>query len=373
MAVALLAAASAAPTSAVGTGGSTATLQPSVPHYRLALSFAEFSVLHDAAQAGVAKYGGDADLHVRLARSGDAVVWNVEITSTKLMEVLDYWMAERIAQLVGGLDFSVTLGDTARVALQTAKATHAKVREARQAPIYDVTTLDGVLERIGDGWAISTRAGRVPLTISEQLAGPAALAGHKVIATGIVRVAGTLDALRVLERRVNTLDLFVMSLCPFARRAEAEIIPRLLAARGTRPALQVHYIFYPLAAGPNGPYTCMHGEDEVRENLVQMLLRDEHPVAFLPYLQLRATSDEPWGVLAARAGLDAGDVLRISRRISADRQALIQHEYDYVARVCSVRDGSPTFLWESQSVDGVQNVPLLADVASPTGSCSAGD
>jgi hypothetical protein len=342
--------------------------------YQLSLTSAEFSFLRDAAQAGVAKYGGDADFNVRIANTGSGVAWYVTITNPKLMQVLDYWMAERISTLVGTVDFKRSLSDSATALLETAKVTHAKVKEALANPIWDPISFSGVLTKSGasGSWSVVTDSGLVRLNLSTIESQPSGLEGHEVLVRGAVRTVGQLDATRIIERKRNTLELFVMSLCPFGKKAEHDLISRLQSTRvAVAPALQVHYIFYIKKADSTQAFASMHGEEEVREDLVQMLVRDEYPKAYWSYLLLRAESSAPWEALGRKAGLLPKDVEQIRKRIASDRDGIIRREYSYVAGTHGIYDGSPTFVWEGAPVRQVRDIPFFSDVGTPTENCSS--
>lgn len=344
-------------------------MPPSVPHFTLVMSYAEFALVQQAARSATARFSGDAELRVDLGHSGDEVTWNVTINDAKFMELLDGALTERVSGISGAADSIEAARNAPVIDRATALSTRDRVHEALLAPSYELTTIEGTLRHDHGQWAVRSVDCDVPLSAGTVLSLADALVGHEVVASGVVRKAGILDAIRLVEKRPNTLDLFVMSLCPFARRAEASILPRLSVTAGGQPEVRVHYIFYAAKPDSREGFTCMHGEPEVRENLVQMLLRDEHPGQFPAYLQLRALSDEPWEVLAARAGLDATSLLRIAHRIASDRDELIAREYTYVALQCGVRDGSPTIAWEGRNIDRISEVPMLAGLATTVDRC----
>ena len=342
------------------------------PRFELSLSYAEFALLHDAARAGVERYGGDADLRVRLVRNGSDVVWKVEIDNEKLIEVMDYWMAERVSSLVAQTNFSTDLSDSARAVLELARTTHAKVRQARQSPLYDVTTLTGALLHRNGQWMLQSSGAAVDLSLDTSRVQPEIFGSREVIATGVIRTAGTLDVITLRDTKPKTLELFVMSMCPFARQTEDQVIRRYVnEGRAAGLKLEVHYIFYSAAVGASADATCMHGEPELQENLVQMSIRDNYPSRFLGYLELRAESDEPWQGLARKAGLSRTQVEAIGNRIRTQRSQLVSAEHDYVASKCGVLDGSPTIMWEARRVSALTDVPLFADASLESGKCES--
>ena len=71
------------------------------------------------------------------------------------------------------------------------------------------------------------------------------LDGMPLIADGFIKVPGEFELTHFLDARKNTLELFVMSACPFGQRAEAKLLAFFSRTNDvTRPRLEVHYIFY---------------------------------------------------------------------------------------------------------------------------------
>lgn len=171
------------------------------------------------------------------------------------------------------------------------------------------------------------------------------------------------------SRRRNTIDLFVMSLCPSGQQVETELIDQLRAApAGVLPALQIHYILYSRPED-QGRLTSLHGDAELREDEVRMLLRDRHPQVYWAYLLLRARSTDAWESVAARAGLAAADIRALQRGIRADGDAVARREYEDVALDRGVADGSPTLTWEGMTASSVQ-ILQRPSVGASTGACA---
>lgn len=79
-----------------------------------------------------------------------------------------------------------------------------------------------------------------------------------MVFTGYIKTAGTIEPAKAIERQVNTLELVVMSKCPFGTRAEDAVIEHLktMSQAEQAPTLDVRYLFYkkeeplPEIAGP---------------------------------------------------------------------------------------------------------------------------
>lgn len=343
-------------------------LQPAVPRYSAALTYGEFSAVHAAADR--AYHAHSPTLRVRLAGEGESASWVVEFGDSTQLDAIASRLAEfaRVGEAPHTAAAPAGGPDTSRC--EAARTALARLRAARFAPLWDVTSAEGELVYRDGAWHVATAGAPVPIRAADPGVRPDALAGRRVLASGVVHTAGVLDVLKLVEVRRGTLDLFVMSLCPFARRAELSVLDRL-ATMPDSVALDVHYIFYPQGDSAGAPLTSMHGEDEVRENLVQMWIRDHFPDSFRRYLRLRSGSDERWEVLARRAGLLAGDVIRLAQGIAQRRDELAAREYDRVANVWGVRDGSPTFVWESRVVPDLRRVPGFEALVATAESCGA--
>lgn len=389
---------------------STAIAQPVAveltPHrYELALTLDEFSVFHGAASSGVERYGGWAEFDVRIdATDGGDPVWTVTIDDPRMLEVWQQWMAQSTTELVGLVDFE-RLDRAAVAAMATTQSVNAKVEQALASPIWDPSTVAGTLlvEQREDG---SPRVTLIPLSGAEaDTTGPASefepqplvltgevaerlatsdLVGQEVLAAGPIKAYGYMELTGVTERLDDTVEIFVMSKCPYgvgAMTAAIERVRELERLGEPAPELDIRYIFYeapqdPTLQGPGQPttrYTSMKGEAEVRENLVQMAIRDEHRAHYFDYLTLRSTTPAAdWRQLARAAGIDPLAIDAIEQMIEFERPEMITREHAYVAGQRGVTDGSPTWSYESRLVAGPQAIPGFESLNVQAGGCAGG-
>ncbi|HAH31315.1 MAG TPA: hypothetical protein DCL44_03260 [Elusimicrobia bacterium] len=145
----------------------------------------------------------------------------------------------------------------------------------------------------------------------------------------------------------NTLELFVMSYCPFGTQAENA----LLEARknGVLPAglkLEIHYIG-DAAKKEDGSYEfgSLHGQAEWEENLRQLVIARDFPGKFYDYLLERnkAINSTPWEDAATKAGIDpkkVSDAFAGGKKLLAD---------DFVRSTALSVTTSPSFMWEGQA------------------------
>ncbi|MEW5800531.1 MAG: DsbA family protein [bacterium] len=114
------------------------------------------------------------------------------------------------------------------------------------------------------------------------------------------------------------LELFVMSYCPFAIRAE-KAMEKVMAELGSKLDLQVYFIAQSKDAKADSKapesgsasqladsFSSLHGPQEVEEDFRQVLIQKYFPGKLLPYLNLRnqniKTTD--WKECATKAGID---------------------------------------------------------------------
>jgi hypothetical protein len=337
--------------------------------YELTLNASEFALLQTAAESGVSAHGGDAQFDLRIANIGKGQLqWIVTTKQARLLEVWSFWMAEQTTRLVNATDFS-NLHVKVVEALKASQAVNNKLAIALASPLWDESTIHGSVSVHNGDIFVQTDAEALRIT-GPNVPDLAQLDGMSVVATGQARIVGEFDVTAYAEAKPRTLDLFVMSLCPFARRAEASILDLFEGASSAEqlPELRVHYMFTRKQDGAKVIYSAMHGEDEVRENLVQMTIRDELPRYFQEYLHRRAVSDAPWRAIAADIGLALDAIALIERRISADRDRLIEQEIESL-RGYGVINTSPTFLWEGERVKDLKQIETFKQLQLGDGSC----
>lgn len=323
--------------------------------YRLDLTASEYSQLHDIVQTGIEKHGGDTALDVVIKRVKKAFVGEVWIRDAHLLDVLEYWTEEEIARLVSGIDFGQQIDEPTRLTIQTAKRLYGKIQEARGRPICAQLVVGGMLRQVDEGWMLEGRDGGFQLLGVQDSLGLSD--GEAVVVRGQRLGSAELQVASVLKKEKNTLEMFVMSECPYARKAEVGIVNHLLKmADEERPNLVVRYIFYRSAGDSVGGYTSLHGAEEVKESAVQIGMRDGHPECFERYLLLRAERSGAWDVLAREAGLSKAEVEVLAQTIKEHGSELIAKEYASVAGERWVYDGSPSFFWEGEPVRNLRSL-----------------
>ena len=111
-----------------------------------------------------------------------------------------------------------------------------------------------------------------------------------------------------------TLELFVMSYCPYGVQAEEKIIP-IVKAFGDEIDFKLRFIAWEKESpSPQDitPFTSLHGYPEVAENIRQLLIAQEFPDQYLDYILCRGKKlDKSWEVCAEKLGIDVAKIQRL--------------------------------------------------------------
>lgn len=344
-------------------------LGPQPPRFQFTVTLHEFSVLNSSALSAVSRYGGEVDFDVNMVRNPQGeVVWNVTVDNPRLIKAWSRWVADKSIELIQSLDTD-SLSREGKQALRTIQTLSVKLEQADAQPIWDTVRVAGQWQDSAQELYLKT------VHHSYRLTGAAAPAmmeskNRDVVVTGFVKVAGEIEVVGTIPRKLNTLELFTMSQCPYGQAALARILEAIASDSGqVRPRLDVRFIFY--RDESTGQFSSLHGESEIQENLVQIVLRDRFPTSFPAYLSTRlGDAKVPWDSLVRQSGLTERQVSDIDRILKSDRQKLIQSEYEYVAGACRVHDGSPAYFWESVRVTDPGQIAALGHLLDTTESCS---
>ncbi len=108
-----------------------------------------------------------------------------------------------------------------------------------------------------------------------------------------------------------TLELFVMSYCPFGVQAEEKIIP-IVKEFGNKIDFKLQFIAQEKEA-PSAqditPFTSLHGYPEVAENIRQLLIAQEYPDRYLDYILCRGKKlDKSWEDCAEKLDIDVAKI-----------------------------------------------------------------
>ncbi len=116
---------------------------------------------------------------------------------------------------------------------------------------------------------------------------------------------------RIARMGKPTLELFVMSYCPFGVQAEEKLIP-IVKEFGNKIDFKLQFIAQEKEA-PSAqditPFTSLHGYPEVAENIRQLLIAQEYPDQYLDYILCRGKKlDKSWENCAEKFGIDVARI-----------------------------------------------------------------
>ena len=320
--------------------------EPTPPRYELRCTSDEFAILQQAISAGLAGRGGDVYFQARVKKSPTGVDWLLTVPSASVLDAWGDWLSDRMADIVSSLDLDKP-SEQAKKDVLAAKAAKVKLDQARANPVYDPVAWAGEVDA-KDG-VVSLKYNLLAFKlVGGKAAGVAALVGKRVVIAGYMKTKGEIEVTGFSLQRPNTLDLFVMSLCPYGKAAETALIKFLSSSSfpaESKPKLDIHYIIYKKQDGDKTYFTSLHGEEEVVEDLVQIVIRDEYPTHLWNYLLKRAQSADSWDKVAADSGIDQAGIDLVRTKVTTNRDALIENEFNY-GQDRQVTDGSPTYLWE---------------------------
>ena len=111
-----------------------------------------------------------------------------------------------------------------------------------------------------------------------------------------------------------TLELFVMSYCPYGVHVEEKLIP-IVKEFGDKIDFKLQFIAQEKeepSAQDITPFTSLHGYPEVAENIRQLLIAREYPDRYLDYILCRGKKlDKSWEECAQKLGIDVAKIQRL--------------------------------------------------------------
>ena len=121
-------------------------------------------------------------------------------------------------------------------------------------------------------------------------------------------------ASRVSRMGKPTLELFVMSYCPFSVQAEEKLIP-IVKDFGDTIDFKLQFIAQEKEQpSPQDitPFTSLHGYPEVAEDIRQVLIAEAYPDQYLDYVLCRGKNlDESWKYCAQKLGINVEKILAL--------------------------------------------------------------
>ncbi|MCP4112934.1 MAG: hypothetical protein GY749_46645 [Desulfobacteraceae bacterium] len=319
----------------------------------------EYSIFNDASAAGLKKYGGTIGFDLKIAKTGDNIFWTVTVHNAKLLRLLKYWVAEKSIDLLASISDFGNLDEKSQIALKMVRSLAVKIEAAQNQPIWDEITFSGIVTEESGTWFIKGKQGKYKIT-GDHLENLKHFKDKSLVARGFAKKKDQFEVIRFVLKKENTLELFVMSQCPFGQKAESSVISFLNTLPNEQePKFEIHYIFYRTKDG----FTSLHGESEVIENLVQIVIRDDYPRFFHKYLLKRIEDKQSdWRQLAKQAEIKDEAIQAIEQKITEERNTLIQSEYNYVMGTHQIYDGSPAYVWESELISDIRQIDAFKEM-----------
>ena len=150
-------------------------------------------------------------------------------------------------------------------------------------------------------------------------------------------------ASRVSRMGKPTLELFVMSYCPYGVQAEEKLIP-IVKKFGDKIDFKLQFIANEketVSFNDITPFTSLHGYPEVAENIRQLLIAKEYPDKYLDYILCRGKKlNQSWEACAQKLDID---VQKIQKLFDSPKAEQIFRENIKRAAELGIR-ASPTIL-----------------------------
>ncbi|MXZ01395.1 hypothetical protein F4Y93_12405 [Candidatus Poribacteria bacterium] len=129
-------------------------------------------------------------------------------------------------------------------------------------------------------------------------------------------------ASRVSRIGKPTLELFVMSYCPYGVQTAEQLIP-IVKAFGDKIDFKLQFIAEEKEASSTQgitPFVSLHGYPEVAENVRQLLIAAEYPDRYLDYILCRGKKlDKSWEDCAQKLGIDVAKIQALFDTPGADQ------------------------------------------------------
>lgn len=160
------------------------------------------------------------------------------------------------------------------------------------------------------------------------------------------------------EEIKKSLQVFIMSDCPYGRKAIEALKPVVDNANGELE-YEVHYIASQKA---DGGFSSLHGQYEVDENIVQLCAFEYSPDAWFDYLYCRSTKGVKgvdWKTCAAETGVD---VDAVQSCFDGDEGAELLTKDIQIAKDLGI-SGSPTWITNNKyKFSGIDSETVRSNV-----------
>ncbi len=176
------------------------------------------------------------------------------------------------------------------------------------------------------------------------------------------------------QSKNNKLEVFIMSGCPFGVKAAEAIIDYIERGKIDKSAVSIHYIGDVYEKEGGYKFNSLHGDDEWKENMRQIVIAKYYPDKFIPYMKMRLKNyqSSEWQSYAKEAGIGLEE---LEDKINKEGERLLAEDFKYTSSLKITI--SPTFLVDGDKlVVGLPNLKKIKgyediniDVSSTSGGC----
>jgi len=340
-----------------------------LPTYQVYLQSYEYPVFSQAVFSGVNKYGGELGYDINVSKTNNGIMCAIDVKDDKKLQAIKYCVSELSLQVLNEIDGTGSISKATSEKISLLKSVIQKLDYALANPNRKLIRVAGTVSKKDSLIYLTTKEGELSLITGGDNNKLKNSFDKPVIFSGWVNVDRSVEFVDFIEQKLNTLEIYTMSKCPFGQQAILSLLNYLdRKSLNSNLKLEVHYIFYKKQNG----YIAMHGEDELIENLVQITIRDNYPNYFFSYLRNRIENkNDSWENIASSVGLKDSDIKQIKHTINESRDSIIDREYDYVANRNHVLDNSPTFLWEGQITNNIKKIKGFEEFDASSESCNS--
>ena len=182
-----------------------------------------------------------------------------------------------------------------------------------------------------------------------------------------IQAANTITPANVKKAEKTSLDVYVVSKCPFGLQVQRAIANAVTAIPSLAEFIKVRYI----GAVSGTTITAMHGEAEAQENLRQICIRDEQGSKYWPYISCHIKNGDTAGCQAS-AGVNAS---QLTACIKDANRGVTYAKADFDLNAKYHIQGSPTFVLNGEqiledafggrSADGMKNIICSSSISEP--------
>ncbi len=323
------------------------------PKYNVLLNKYEYFILTNAIEDGVLKYQGSIDYNIGVTdRNGD-VVWELTTTDKNVIEVMHVYVAQKSVAVLTEITSQKRLDEDLMKAISSLSM---KLDNSVKNPVYALQTLVGQVKRENNQYYLFSENGDKRI-IKDFCNDMSSVVNKPIVIEGYIKNEGFIIAERYRFTRKNTLELFVMSQCPYGIEALKYVLKNDSLLQANNIQLDIHFVFYK----DGNSFIALHGESEIQENLVWITLRDKYPTHLKAYLKERINRpNDSWQNIASAIGFKQNEIKQIQNEISKNRELLIKTEYEYATQTYNRINASPSYVWESVVINGFQDIPVFA-------------